>query len=72
MMSALRVLRPINAMRARHPDWFKQDLGYLFQLLVDGRINPKVADRISFDGVIDAHRQLEAGGLEGKLVLCPT
>lgn len=61
----------INAMRARHPDWFKQDLGYLFQLLSDGRINPKVAERISFDEVIDAHRRLETGGLEGKLVLCP-
>ena len=23
------------------------------------------------DEVIDAHRRLEAGGLEGKLVLCP-
>lgn len=61
----------INAMRARHPGWFRQDLAHLFQLLRDGRIDPKVAERISFDGVADAHRRLEAGGLEGKLVLCP-
>ena len=61
----------INAMRARHPDWFKQDLSYLFELLKEGRIEPKVAERITFDQVIDAHRRLEAGGLEGKLVLCP-
>ena len=27
--------------------------------------------RITFDEVSDAHRRLEAGGLEGKLVLCP-
>lgn len=61
----------INAMRVRHPDWFKQDLAQLFDLLGRGDIKPKVAERISFDQVIDAHRRLEAGGLEGKLVLCP-
>lgn len=61
----------INVMRARHPEWFKQDLAYLFDLLKDGQINPMVAERISFDQVPEAHRRLEAGGLEGKLVLCP-
>ena len=30
-----------------------------------------MAERISFDDVAEAHRYLEAGGLEGKLVLCP-
>ena len=30
-----------------------------------------VAERIPFDEVAEAHRRLEAGGLEGKLVLCP-
>ena len=61
----------INVMRARHPDWFKQDLAYLFQLLGSCRIKPRVTDRISFRDVPEAHRRLEAGGLEGKLVLCP-
>jgi NADPH:quinone reductase-like Zn-dependent oxidoreductase len=61
----------INAMRARHPAWFKEDLGHLFVLLASGAIHPRVAERISFDEVPEAHRRLEAGGLEGKLVLCP-
>lgn len=61
----------INAMRARHPDWFKQDLAHLFELLKEGRIRPSVAERISFYEVADAHRRLEAGGLQGKIVLCP-
>jgi len=43
----------------------------LFGLLATGAIRPKVADRVSFDEVPEAHRRLEAGGLEGKLVLCP-
>ena len=61
----------INAMRARHPDWFKKDLGHLFQMLSEGQIQPSVAERIPFEEVPDAHRRLEAGGLQGKIVLCP-
>ena len=61
----------VNAMRARHPTWFKEDLERLFGLLATGAIRPRVAERISFDEVADAHRRLETGGLEGKLVLCP-
>jgi NADPH2:quinone reductase len=61
----------INVMRARHPAWFREDLERLFGLLATRAIRPNVAERISFDGIADAHRRLEAGGLEGKLVLCP-
>jgi len=61
----------INAMRARHPAWFKEDLERLFGLLAARAIRPRVAERISFDEVAEAHRRLEAGGLEGKPVLCP-
>ena len=61
----------INLMRAQHPAWFKEDLERLFGLLATGAIRPRVAERISFDQVADAHRRLEGGGLEGKLVLCP-
>ena len=61
----------INAMRLQHPAWFIEDLKRLFALLASGTIQPRVAERISLDEVAGAHRRLEAGGLEGKLVLCP-
>jgi NADPH:quinone reductase-like Zn-dependent oxidoreductase len=61
----------INVMRVRHPAWFKEDLERLFGLLATRAIRPHVAERISFDEVADAHRRLEEGGLQGKLVLCP-
>jgi len=61
----------INAMRVRHPGWFQEDLATLFDLLAAHTIRPRIAERISFDEVADAHRRIEAGGLEGKLVLCP-
>jgi len=61
----------INVMRVLHAAWFREDLERLFSLLASGTIRPRVAERISFDEVPEAHRRLEAGGLEGKLVLCP-
>jgi NADPH:quinone reductase-like Zn-dependent oxidoreductase len=64
-------LYSINAMRARHPAWFREDLEKLFGMLAARAIAPRVAERISFHGVADAHRRLEEGGLDGKLVLCP-
>jgi NADPH2:quinone reductase len=54
----------INVMRARHPAWFREDLERLFGLLATGTIRPRVAERISFDEITEAHRRLEAGGLE--------
>jgi NADPH:quinone reductase-like Zn-dependent oxidoreductase len=61
----------INLMRARHPAWFREDLERLFAMLAIRAIRPHVAERVSFDDVVAAHRRIEAGGLEGKLVLCP-
>ena len=59
----------INVVRAGHPAWFRKDLEGLFGLLVTRAVRSRVAERISFDDVAEAHRRLEAGGLEGKLVL---
>ena len=61
----------IDAMQARHPAWFQEDLARLFGLLATRAIQPRIAARISFDEIAEAHRRLEAGDLEGKLVLCP-
>jgi NADPH:quinone reductase-like Zn-dependent oxidoreductase len=61
----------INTMRALHPVWFRDDLERLFGLLAARAIRPRIAERISFDEVAEAHRRIEAGGLDGKLVLCP-
>jgi NADPH:quinone reductase len=61
----------INLMRALHPAWFREDLERLFGLLETRAIQPRIAKRISFDEVAEAHRRLETGGLDGKLVLSP-
>lgn len=64
-------LYSINLMRARHPAWFRADLAQLFALLAAGAVRPRVAGRIGFDDVVEAHRRVEAGGLDGRIVLCP-
>src|SRR5262249_62162604 len=61
----------INVMRARHAAWFQEDLERLFGLLATRAIRPRVAERIPFDKVAEAHRRLEAGGLQGQLGRCP-
>ena len=35
----------INALRVRHPDWFREDLERLFGLLAIGAIQPRIAER---------------------------
>ena len=61
----------ITALRKRHPEWFRADLEKLFELLAANTIHPRIAERIGLDGVADAHRRIEAGGITGKIVICP-
>jgi NADPH:quinone reductase-like Zn-dependent oxidoreductase len=57
--------------RARHPDWFRSDLAGLFTLLDDGAIAPRVQRVFALDEAVEAHRLIEAGEIEGRLVLDP-
>ena len=61
----------ITKLRKQHPKWFAEDLAQLFAWLADGSIDPRVQERIDLDGIADAHRRLERGGLTGKLVIVP-
>lgn len=61
----------ITSFRKKHPEWFVADLGELLGLASRGKIRPRVAERIAFEAVADAHARLERGGLEGKIVLMP-
>jgi NADPH2:quinone reductase len=61
----------ITTLRRKHPKWFVTDLGELLGMLSRGEIKPRVAERIAFDAIADAHMRIERGGLEGKIVLVP-
>ncbi len=59
----------IGAMRRRHPEWFRQDLAVLFDMLAAGRIRPAIADVVPLADVQRAHQRIEAGDVQGKLIM---
>jgi NADPH:quinone reductase-like Zn-dependent oxidoreductase len=59
----------ITAMKARHPDWFQEDLSELFRLLAAGQIQPVIAQRLPWTEARRANELLEQGAVQGKLVL---
>lgn len=59
----------IGAMRRHHPDWFREDLATLFAMLAQGRITPAVAEVVPLAEVRRAHERVEAGEVQGKLVM---
>jgi NADPH2:quinone reductase len=61
----------IAKLKNRHPDWFRADLGELFQLLADRRIEPVIAARMPLTEAHRAHELLGRAAVEGKLVLIP-
>ena len=61
----------VTALQKAHPEWYRADLEALFELLAKRAIRPRVAERIGLSEVAEAQRQVEAGHLDGKIVLCP-
>jgi NADPH:quinone reductase len=61
----------ITTMKKRHPDWFREDLSRLFDLLGKKQIAPVIAERLPLSAVPRAHELLERGETSGKLVVLP-
>jgi len=59
----------IGAMRRKHPDWFREDLARLFEMLAEGRIAPVIAEVLPLEEARQAHERVEAGDVAGKLIL---
>jgi NADPH:quinone reductase-like Zn-dependent oxidoreductase len=52
-----------------HPDWVRETLAQLFDLVLAGKIKPVVAERIPLIEAARAHKIIERGGYAGKVVL---
>lgn len=61
----------IAKLRDRHPDWFRDDLLRLLELLREGKIHPIVAERLPLTDARRAHELLERSAAAGRLVLVP-
>ena len=59
----------ISGRRTRHPHDFEDDLSTLFSLLEAGRIAPRIQRVFGLEEAVEAHRLIEAGQVEGRLVL---
>jgi NADPH:quinone reductase-like Zn-dependent oxidoreductase len=61
----------VTTMRKQHPEWFREDLATLLDLLGKRQIAPVIADRLPLDQAGRAQELLERGESSGKLVLLP-
>lgn len=59
----------ITMLYRRNPQPFFEDLPKLFDLLAQGKISPRIAQTLPLLDARKANERLEAGGVEGKLVL---
>jgi NADPH2:quinone reductase len=61
----------IQWLKRRRPDWYRQDLQLLLELLGQGAIRPLIAGRFALAEARQAHELLGTGEVVGKLVLVP-
>lgn len=59
----------IQDMREQHPDWFRDDLSALFQLALEGNVQPEIWRHMPLREAAEAHRLIESGKVRGKIVL---
>ena len=62
----------IQTLKRLKPEWFRQDLIALFELLQQRKIKPIVAQRFPLSDARCAHELLGKGGVIGKIVLVPS
>jgi NADPH:quinone reductase-like Zn-dependent oxidoreductase len=56
-------------LKRKHPDWFREDLLRLFELLKQDKLQPIIHSVISLDQVAEAHQVLQDGGVVGKIII---
>jgi len=59
----------IQTLKRLKPEWFRQDLNALLDLLREQKIKPLVAQRFPLAEARQAHELLGKGGVSGKIVL---
>jgi NADPH:quinone reductase-like Zn-dependent oxidoreductase len=58
-----------TAEQAKRRARYAADVGALFAMARDGRIRPLIHRTIALDDIADAHRELAAGRVVGKIVI---
>jgi NADPH:quinone reductase-like Zn-dependent oxidoreductase len=59
----------VTNLRKQHPDWFRQDLSILLDLLAKGKIRPVIGARLGLRDAAKANQLIENFEVTGKIVL---
>ncbi|MBT3187495.1 MAG: zinc-binding dehydrogenase [Anaerolineae bacterium] len=59
----------IGDLRKKNPEWFKEDLSALFDLLKAGKIKPAIEQRMKLEDAKKAHELIEQAAVKGRIVL---
>ena len=59
----------ISTWHKEHNDWYQEDLGHLFTLLSEKKIQPKIGAIMKLSEAAEAHKLVEEAKIEGKIVL---
>jgi len=58
----------IGGLRKKHPEWFKEDLSLLFELLRKGSVKPEISDHYPLNKAIEVHKMIENAAYAGKII----
>jgi len=61
----------VKTLRDQHPEWFREDLAKLFDMLAARQIQPVIAARLPLREAARANEMLEQSQVSGKIVLLP-
>ncbi len=59
----------IGDLRKKEPEWFKEDLSALFELLKEGKIKPAIEQSMKLQDAAEAHKLIEQAAVKGRIVL---
>ena len=59
----------IGDLRKKEPNWFKEDLGKLFDLLAAEKIKPAIERQMRLEDAKEAHELIEQAAVKGRIVL---
>jgi len=65
------MLYSIQTLKRLKPDWFREDLILLLNLLDQGNIKPLIAAKMALSDAPQAHKLLAGGSVKGKILLIP-
>lgn len=63
------LLYQITKTKVKHPQWFKDDIANLFDLLLSKKIKPIISHRLPLSKAAYAHELLNTSAVTGKIVL---